>query len=349
MAYCPNCGTEYEAVPLRCNCGYLFGATAGLPTPAEEVPGRFAFYGDGLELGLLYFKLILFSIFTLGIYSFWGRTKIRQYLWSRIHFAGQPFDYHGTGKEIFLGWLKLIALLVVVIGGLVSVELLYPKFGIGVFGAVLIGGLILPLAVHGEIRDRWSRTSWQGRRFVYRGDLVKMIGIVLPGLFLSVITLSIYLPFFLVNLRRYVVGNTWYGGQQFHYEGEGRDLLWPYVKMLLLWIPTLTLCRFWFQARMGNYNWQKTQFSSVPFRSTLTGQGLLWNSLRNWLLTVMTLGIAYPWAVCLKLSYLLENLELKQLPRIQLGADVPGEANAFGDVLGESLGTDAGIDAGFGL
>lgn len=113
MAYCPNCGTEYEVQPQRCQCGYLFGAPSAPQQPPASSPGTFGFTGNGAALLLLYIKLVVFSIFTLGIYSFWGRTEIRRYLWSNIRFAGQNFDYHGTGKELFFGWLKLIALFIV--------------------------------------------------------------------------------------------------------------------------------------------------------------------------------------------------------------------------------------------
>ncbi|MCX6609738.1 MAG: DUF898 family protein [Acidobacteria bacterium] len=336
---------------MRCNCGYLFSPGATPVLPASE-PGRFDFTGDGATLLVLYLKLIFFSIFTLGIYSFWGRAAVRQYLWSQIRLAGQPFAFHGTGKELLLGWLKLMGLVILFYGsaGLALVLLGERKAG-GVIGLVFILGfaLLAPLALHGAIRYRWSRTSWQGRRFAYRGDFWKLTTIVWTGLFLTAISLSLYLPVFITNLRKYVVENTWFGGQQFEFSGEGKDLLWPYVKMLLLFFPTLTLYRFWYAAKLGNFNWQNTKFAGVPFRSTLSGDGLLILTFTNLILTFFTLGIGLPWAVCRQLRYLTENLQLEQLPRVQLLAQAATAASAFGDTLGEALGTDAGIDAGFGL
>jgi uncharacterized membrane protein YjgN (DUF898 family) len=351
MAYCPNCGTEYETTPLRCNCGYLFGTGATPVLPVPE-PGRFDFTGDSATLLVLYLKLIFFSIFTFGIYSFWGRVAVRQYLWSQIRLAGQPFGFHGTGKEMFLGWLKLMGVAILLYGS-AGVALIYlgeRKAG-GVVGLIFILGfaLLAPLALHGAIRYRWSRTSWQGRRFAYRGDFWKLTTIVWTGMFLTAISLSLYLPVFVTNLRKYVVENTWFGGQQFEFRGEGKDMLWPYVKMLLLFFPTFTLYRFWYGAKLGNFNWQNTKFAGVPFRSSLSGDGLLILTFTNLILTVFTLGIGLPWAVCRQLRYLTENLQLEQLPRVQLVAQAATAGSAFGDTLGEALGTDAGIDAGFGL
>ena len=93
MAYCPNCGTEYETTPMRCNCGYLFspGATPVLPAPE---PGMFDFTGDGATLLVLYLKLIFFSIFTFGIYSFWGLVFARPF---RVSGVAEHSDGAGRG------------------------------------------------------------------------------------------------------------------------------------------------------------------------------------------------------------------------------------------------------------
>jgi uncharacterized membrane protein YjgN (DUF898 family) len=351
MAYCPHCGTEYESIPLRCSCGYLFSAPGALPPQTPE-PGRFDFTGDGAALLVLYLKLVFFSIFTLGLYSFWGRVAVRRYLWSQIRLAGQPFAFHGTGKELLVGWLKLMGLAVVFYGFAFLLMIYLGEREASVWvGLLFVAALALlaPLAIHGAIRYRWSRTSWQGRRFAYQGDFWQLTKILWLGLFLTAISLSLYFPVFITNLRRHVVENTWYGGQQFQFSGDGKDLFRPYVKMLLLFFPTFTLYRFWYAAKLGNFNWQNTKFAGVPFRSSLTGDGLLILTFTNLILTFFTLGIGLPWAVCRQLRYLTENLQLEQLPRVQLVAQAATGASAFGDTLGEALGTDAGIDAGFGL
>ena len=360
MAFCPNCGTQYAERPLRCQCGYLFGSAeaaahpASLPLPDKADPaaaGRFEFHGDGGELAILHLKLILFSILTLGIYSFWGRTEIRRYLWSKVRFTGQAFSYHGTGREILFGWLKFFGLMALLYGtvlliamyaGEMSNRIVLPLIYLGI-------GLLVPVAVHGALRYRYSRTEWQGRRFSYRGNLFELAGIFWLGAILTAVTLSIYLPYFLNSLRKYIADHSWYAGHRFQFSGEGRAMLWPYVKFLLLFLPTLTLYRFWNQARQTRYYWSKTSFAGVPFASSVSGDGLLILTIVNGILTFCTLGIAYPWALCRLIRYTFENLRLESLPNIAL-ADTKAEGgDAFGDALGAVIGTDAGIDAGFGL
>ncbi len=347
MSYCPNCGTEYAALPQRCQCGYLF---VGSSQTAQQ-PGRFEFTGEGSELLLLYIKIFFFSIFTLGIYSFWGKVELRKYFYRNTRFAGHPLEFHGTGGEMFMGALKLFGLLIVFgIGmGLLQVSL-------GETGAIitsLIYILFFPmlgiLALHGAVRYRWSRTTWQGRPFVYHGQLAQFEIIALRGLLLSIVTLGVYIPFLLIDLRSYITNNTSFGGQRFSFSGTGKDLLHDWIIFLISFLPTLGLYRFWFEARLQRYTWTRTTFAGVPFDSTVDGFALLKLWATNWLLTFFTLGIFYSWGQCRSMRYWAANHQLTALPWIQLNNETAAAATAFGDVLGQSLGTDAGLDAGFGL
>ena len=57
------------------------------------------------ELFVLFIINLLLGIVTLGIYRFWGKTRIRKYIWSRTSFRGESFEYSGSGLELFLGFL----------------------------------------------------------------------------------------------------------------------------------------------------------------------------------------------------------------------------------------------------
>jgi len=49
---------------------------------------------------------------TLGIYRFWLATDVRRFLWSHTEIAGEGLEYIGTARELLLGFLIAIALLV---------------------------------------------------------------------------------------------------------------------------------------------------------------------------------------------------------------------------------------------
>jgi uncharacterized membrane protein YjgN (DUF898 family) len=51
----------------------------------------------------------LLIICTLGVYRFWAAARQRRYLWSRTHFIDDHLEWTGTGKEMFLGFLIVIA------------------------------------------------------------------------------------------------------------------------------------------------------------------------------------------------------------------------------------------------
>ena len=50
-------------------------------------------------------------LLTLGIYRFWLTTDIRRFLWSSTELAGESFEYIGTARELLLGFLIAIAIL----------------------------------------------------------------------------------------------------------------------------------------------------------------------------------------------------------------------------------------------
>src|SRR5688572_25410992 len=73
------------------------------------------FYGDGAK----YFGILLVNIFltliTFGFYYPWARAKNLQYLYGETEFAGSRLAFHGTGKEMFKGFIKAVAVIVVLV------------------------------------------------------------------------------------------------------------------------------------------------------------------------------------------------------------------------------------------
>ncbi len=61
------------------------------------------YVGTRGELMPIVLMNLLLTILTLGIYHFWAKTNIRKYLWDKTRFDGEPFEYTGTGGELFMG------------------------------------------------------------------------------------------------------------------------------------------------------------------------------------------------------------------------------------------------------
>lgn len=310
---------------------------------------RLSFHGAGGTLFGLYIVSALLSVVTLGIYSFWGRTKVRQYLWSQTEFAGDRFTYHGTGKELLVGWLKVMGVFfvmyVVMMGlqialGQSTAVLLVPV----VFWLVIMA--LIPVAILGARRYRLSRTSWRGVRFSLRGDTGEFVRLWLGGVLLSCITLGFYSPFFQTNVRRFLTRNARFGNRGFQFDGEGNDLFGPYVRAFFLSIITLGIYGFWWRAERERYFWSHTKFGGARLRSTMTGGGLFGLMVTNALLLVFTLGIAGAWVVVRTRRYLMEcvnvdgALDLDAI--VQDRALASATAEGLADVL-DVGGLDVGI------
>jgi uncharacterized membrane protein YjgN (DUF898 family) len=105
---CVHCAAEVETAAFCPACGREVAATG-------EAPGSraFQFYGTAETLFPIFIRNLLLSIVTLGVYSFWARSEFRRYLLSHLELAGERFEYHGTGRELFRGFLRALPVLVV--------------------------------------------------------------------------------------------------------------------------------------------------------------------------------------------------------------------------------------------
>ena len=220
------------------------------PAPSHPEPGSDSFrirhplfWGQGRSLFGIFIVNTFLTLVTLGIYSFWGRVRVREYLNSQTSFAGARFAYHGTGKELFLGWLKAV-----LIFGVPYIFFSYmPVFWNEIPQLIpnVIAGLLvlcfIPVAVVGAHRYRLSRTSLRNIRFSFRGSISDFMQLWFKGSLLSVLTLGFYYPYFENARRAYLTTHSQIGNHPFEYEGQGKDLLKIYVKALGLFFLTIIL------------------------------------------------------------------------------------------------------------
>lgn len=279
------------------------------PTPVAAAAYRANFHGDGGSLfGIMIVNLLL-TIVTLGIYSFWAKVKVRRFLYSQTEFAGDRFAYHGTGKELFIGALKALG---VFVGFYVILGLVGYFISQGLALALIYIGIaaLIPLALYGSMRYAMSRTSWRGIHFSFRGGLGECYKTFLGGIFLTIVTLGVYMPFFQANMRRYWTNHTYFGDTKFAYDGKGKDLVWHFLLAVLLTIPTLYLYWVWYGARKIRYDWSHTSFATGRFSSTVSGGAILWLVVSNLLLLVVTLGFAIPWIMIRNIRFMCERTSL---------------------------------------
>jgi uncharacterized membrane protein YjgN (DUF898 family) len=280
---------------------------------AEHRNYSLAFYGKGME----YFKIqlvnIILSILTLSLYYPWAKERTLKYLYNKNTFEGTPFVFSGTGKEMFKGYVKALAILAILYGVFFYLVL---NDSPGLAFLVVYGGILalLPIAIHGSYRYRMAKSSWRGIRFGYTGVQKTLIGIFFKGLFFTLITFGIYSPWFAMDLRRYLLSNISIGNARFVYTGGGTDYFTMSIKGYFLTIFTLGIYMFW---------WQKDQFEffvnnlrleqegdAVFFRSTATGGGFARLMIVNFLILVFTLGLGFPWVVMRNIDFVMKSIEV---------------------------------------
>ena len=159
--------------------------------------GAFEFTGTWQDFAPIAFTNLLLTIVTLGIYSFWAKTRERRYLWSRTRFIDERLEWTGTGLELFIGYLIVIALFFLPLVALqfgIQALVIRGHNGIAAVLGVIAYLLILYLvgvAIFRALRYRLSRTYWHGIRggsddqgFAFAGQYVwrTILGFFAAGL-----------------------------------------------------------------------------------------------------------------------------------------------------------------------
>ncbi|WP_260597904.1 YjgN family protein [Sphingomonas endolithica] len=141
------------------------------PARAPETEGgAFGFTGTWQQFAPIAFTNLALTIVTLGIYSFWARTRVRRYLWSETRFIDDRLEWTGTGLELFIGYLLAFVLILVPLGVIQlvvqGIVLRGHPGAAGLMVVVLYIALLylVGIAVFRALRYRLSRTFWHGIR-----------------------------------------------------------------------------------------------------------------------------------------------------------------------------------------
>jgi uncharacterized membrane protein YjgN (DUF898 family) len=263
---------------------------------------RFRCHADVRDLFGLFLTNVLYNILTLGAYRFWGKTHIRQYLWSQASFDEERFEYTGQGKELFLGFLRALA----VTGGVITLTQLTSRAVASIDSQLevlvriiftYVMYILIGVGTYSARKYLFSRTRWRGIRFAQSGSAITYAKTWVSTQGINVLTLGLYTPFMRHHRHSYTLNHSWFGSERVVYQGKGQDLFAVFLKPYLLLIPTLGMSWFWYRAAEYRYVAEHTQLQGVGFRSTISGRELMRLTLGNWLLLIVTLGFAYPFVL----------------------------------------------------
>ncbi|KAB7785506.1 YjgN family protein [Methylorubrum populi] len=213
----------------------------GVPSPAPARTGDIAFDRRTQGLTGIVVKGFLLSLVTFSIYRFWYITNLRRYFWSRTVVAGSPAEYLGNGKELFLGFLVALAVLVPVYIVLFVVGLLSPILAALAAPISFIGLFVLgQYALFRGRRYRASRTRWRGIRLGQDGSGFAYAGLASLWWLGTILSLGLAFPFMRAALERYRIDHTLVGQSRMRSTATGRSILLPWMMFYIVaLLPTL--------------------------------------------------------------------------------------------------------------
>lgn len=270
------------------------------PPPLPPVP--VAFTGQRGVFFRLVARGAALELVTVGFYRFWLATDIRRHLWSHTEIDGDAAEYTGRGKELLLGFLFALAILV-------PIYLAYLLVSIEVERVNAFGGLPLVLAfyafgqfaIYRARRYRLTRTIWRGVRFWMDGSGWAYAGRALLWGVLVILTLGLALPWREAAMERYKMRHSHYGDLQGSFEGRGLEFfkqawwLWLCAPIALVLFPLAPFLYAEFRAVEWRWWLSGVRFGGVRLESTLPRRalyGLYWKMV-GWFALFYLASIAY--------------------------------------------------------
>jgi uncharacterized membrane protein YjgN (DUF898 family) len=224
--------------------------------PAEPVPppaNGARFSGNERAFWRLLTRGAGLLLVTLGIYRFWLATDVRRFLWNNSEIAGDGLEYVGTARELLLGFLIAIALLVPI-----NVMFFLAAFSRGPLGqisgfiALVVLALLGQFAVYRARRYRLTRTIYRGIRFHQTGSAWRYAVCAIFWWGMIAITLGLAYPWAQASLERFKLRHTYYGDLQGHFVGSGTRL---FFRGVLFWIVVVGPFMFGLMMAIGAVDW----------------------------------------------------------------------------------------------
>ena len=289
--------------------------------------------------GILITNIIL-TIVTLGIYSFWGKTRFRKYSTSKFILLGKRFEYTGTGGELFKGFLKALLILTIfylllgMITGIISVIFNIPSSLLKYIILIIIISIyifLIFIVIYSTTRYRYSRTAWQGIHGHLGGSAKKYAILSINRIFLNIITLGYLIPYSDLKTIGYIIDNSYFGNAKVNLVKKPYSLVRINIITLLLAIPTLGFSRLWYMAAFTKCAFNNIHIASVKFDCKYSGPKLFNLALGNLLILIFTLGVGFPFIIWRNLNFFAKNMAI--IGNIDISKITQSKQN--GEAIGE--------------
>lgn len=152
------------------------------------------------------------------------------------------FSFNLTGKKLLPIWiLYLVLFMAPYIALVVKMKSIEPgsNFTFFFFPSIVLLIVIAFVLTFYIAKLVIENVAFKDKSVVFNGSLGNYIGTVLLGLFLSIITLGVYMAWFIRNVHRFFINNSSYDSQPFKFQGKGGKLF--VILLLTIFLPTILL------------------------------------------------------------------------------------------------------------
>ena len=261
------------------------------------------YYSNTSQFILLYFKSILLTIVTFGLYYPWAKVALLKFHCRSTILQENSFNFVGTAKDVFKSYLILLVIIAITFLFLFTSFIapnnkIYPfLFAISYF--IFIS--IIPVVIHGTLKYRSKNTLWKGIQFHYLGSKSELYWKFLSGLLTTFLTLGIYTPWFFTELRKYIISHLRFGNLSFEFKGEGAQLFWIQIKFIFLFPSTFGIYSFWFIKELLQFYINNIEVNQNEIKTRLqldvrTGD-IFRLTIINFALIIFSFGLAMPFVI----------------------------------------------------
>ena len=271
-----------------------------VPPPLPPAPVSFS--GDRGEFFRLVARGAGLECITVGFYRFWLATDIRRHLWSNTHVDGDAAEYTGRAKELLIGFLIALAIIVPVYLAYFLAGLEAERFkAFASFPLLAFFYVFGQFAIYRARRYRLTRTVWRGVRFWMSGSGWAYAGRAVLWALAMALTLGLILPWREAALERYKMRHSYYGDLQGSFEGRGWEFfkrgwwLWLLTPVALYVFPLAPFVYAAFKAVEWRWWLSGIRFGGVRLESNMRRGaliGLYWKAI-GWIIVLALVFAAY--------------------------------------------------------
>ena len=272
------------------------------PQPAPPPPLPLAFSGDRSEFRQLVTRGAALELVTVGFYRFWLATDIRRHLWSNTVIDGDAAEYTGRARELLIGFLVAMAIIVPIYLAYFIAGLEAERFkAFASIPLVLFFYVFGQFAIYRARRYRLTRTVWRGVRFWMSGSGWAYAGLSLLWGLGVIFTLGLLLPWREAALERYKMRHSYYGDLQGRFEGRGWEFfkrgwwLWLLAPFSYYLFPAAPFVYAAYKAVEWRWWLSGIRFGDVQLESTMRKSaliGLYWKAV-GWFVLFLLGILAY--------------------------------------------------------